>query len=97
MTVYLLSITPPLAHARHYVGWCEDGREDDRLARHIAGRGARILEAAVAAGCKIARVHLWHGATRTFERRLKRRRDTAKWCPCCNQRKRPMPRWGGAS
>jgi hypothetical protein len=97
MTVYLLRIVPPLAHARHYIGWCEDGQEERRLARHLAGHGARLLAAAVAAGCRIVQVHTWPGAPRAFERRLKNRKDTAKWCPCCRQGKRPLPRWDGAS
>jgi hypothetical protein len=96
MTVYLLKIDPPLAHARHYIGWCEDGQEAKRLARHIAGHGAKLLAAAVAAGSKILPVHTWPGADRRFERKLKNRKDTAKWCPCCGHGKRPLPRWGAA-
>jgi hypothetical protein len=95
VTVYLLKIDPPLAHARHYIGWCEDGTEARRLAQHVAGRGARLLAAAVAAGCKILPAHLWPGADRHFERRLKNRADTNKWCPCCRRRQRPLPRWDG--
>lgn len=91
MTVYLLAITPRHFHAAHYIGWCEDGNEDERLARHQKGRGAKLLAAAVKAGCKITRVHLWPGADRKFERYLKKRRDTSKWCPHCNLKTRPMP------
>lgn len=100
MTVYLLHIDPPLEHARHYIGFCEDGRNDLRLAEHIAGRGARILAAAARAGRKITLVHTWPGASRAFERKLKNRKAAPRWCPCCKpdrHGKRPLPRWDGAA
>ena len=91
MTVYLLAITPPHFHAKHYIGWCEDGSEGRRLARHRAGRGAKLITAAVKAGCSISMVYVWPGATRQLERKLKKRRDTPRWCPHCGEGRRPIP------
>lgn len=69
MTVYLLHLSAPLAHARHYVGFARD--VDRRLAHHKNGTGARMLAVAVERGIGFELARVWPEADRTFERRLK--------------------------
>ena len=46
--IYLLHFDQPYKHAKHYTGWTEDLL--DRLDRHAAGRGARLVEVIWQAG-----------------------------------------------
>ena len=91
MTVYLLHLTPPLAHARHYIGYTPDSTASRRIAEHLRGTGNQLIKAAIKAGCEILVPHVWTGAPREFERWLKSRRDTARWCPCCDTRTLSLP------
>jgi predicted GIY-YIG superfamily endonuclease len=91
MSVYLLHFNPSFKHAAHYVGWCQDDQPDRRLKEHLAGRGSRLVKAAVAAGCEIEVAHFFPGASRTFERRVKNRGSAKKWCPVCGIKERPIP------
>lgn len=81
--VYLLHFDKPLHHARHYVGYVEYDLEQ-RIEHHLAGRGARLVAAVVAAGIDVQLARVWPGANRTFERRLKRWHGSARFCPLCN-------------
>lgn len=81
MTVYLLHLSEPLRHAKHYMGVCED--LESRLERHAKGDGARMLAVCRERGITWQVVRTWPG-DRLFERRLKRRRDSPKLCPVCN-------------
>lgn len=84
-TVYLVHFDRPLRHARHYLGYVSGG--DDRLAaridRHRAGDGAKLLRAIGLLGIGWRVVRTWPGGSRTFERRLKKRKRAAKLCPVC--------------
>lgn len=75
--LYLIEFSKPLGNerhqARHYLGSCEDGRLDERLAEHRAGQGARITAAAVAIGAELRVVWTGQGG-RKEERNLKRQR-----------------------
>jgi predicted GIY-YIG superfamily endonuclease len=75
--LYVLRFSEPLGdrsnprgQARYYLGFCEDGRLEARLAEHRAGQGARITAAAVER-------HIWFDVvltlpgTRADERHLK--------------------------
>lgn len=87
--VYVLHFVDPatgaprrLAHAGHYVGFCVRGI-DSRLAYHRAGRGSRLVRAALAAGLDFV-VAVVSAGTRTDERRIKRRGSAAREsCPVC--------------
>ena len=75
--LYLLRNTPPMvrksANTEFYLGYCEDGRLQERLEEHRSGRGAKLTAAAVATGRALEVV--WTGeGTRKDERRLKNRR-----------------------
>lgn len=96
MSVYLLHFSEPLAgHAEHYLGSADDLAA--RMADHLAGHGAKITAAAVAAGITLIVARTWPGG-RTEERRLKGRpigsSHLRRRCPLCQ----PMPRinrWAG--
>jgi hypothetical protein len=108
---YLVEIRPAYRHARHYLGTTDLRR---RWPEHLAGGydpatyrnngpGARLLAAALHAGCQVELVRVWHGAqARTLEQRLKQRRrpdagslragaarSLKPLCPLCN----PAGRW----
>ena len=96
--VYLWHFSRPLgnlsnarAQAQHYLGFADDPDGDAaslerRAAEHLAGRGARITKAAIAAGIEISLVATWR-APLSFEKYLKRRKDAPRLCPiCCRQR-----------
>ena len=83
-TVYLIHFLTPYKHAKHYLGYCnkEEEKLGQRLARHMAGRGARLMAVIIAAGIgwKVART--WRG-DRHLERRLKNRGGATRLCPLC--------------
>ena len=80
-TVYLLHFDPPYRHARHYLGFTA-GPIEDRVALHITGQGARLVEVAVNAGCSVELARTWPGS-RTVERQKKRQGGAARCCPIC--------------
>lgn len=85
-TVYLICLSRPFKHARHYIGWTAQPVED-RLEVHRSGQGSRMLRAAVQAGIKLRVVRTWEGVDRHFERELKNRHDSAGLCPRCRARR----------
>jgi len=87
-TVYLLHFCPPYKHAGHYVGFVKGGARAvrQRLDRHLAGQGARVIEVAALAGCAIRLARIWRHRDRRFERSLKKQRgftSIAELCPLC--------------
>lgn len=92
MAVYLLHISPPLRHAKHYVGFTP-GDVADRFAQHIAGQGSKLVRAAVQAGRRVEIAAVWPTGCRGFERWLKRRKDAPSYCPHCftEAKRRPLP------
>lgn len=90
-TIYVLHFDRPLTHARHYIGWTERDDLDARLDEHRAGRGARIVEALVAAGIGF-RVAATYLGTRHDERRMKRQKHGGRFCPECAFRERTTDR-----
>lgn len=86
MTVYLLHLTPPLKHARHYIGFTKDENALRRSLEHKRGtkKGSPLIRAALAAGCTVKLAKTWPGADRAFERMLKNRKNASAFCPCCN-------------
>lgn len=79
--LYLLHFDPPYQHAGHYLGWAKDIEE--RIARHMSGKGARLVRVAINAGSKIELTRVWENATRADEARLKRQGSRARLCPAC--------------
>lgn len=84
--LYILHFSAPLGNpanpralATHYCGWAADPQE--RLAQHLAGRGAKITAAAVAKGITFE-LFSWP-APLGVEKALKRRKETPRFCPTC--------------
>ena len=83
--IYILHIDPPLAHARHYVGWTQDEDVARRVNEHLEQSGRRpskLVGAALRAGRVVTLVGTLEG-DRTFERRLKTGGGAARFCPLC--------------
>jgi hypothetical protein len=80
--IYILHFDEPYFHARHYVGYCAEGKLEQRLARHRAGQGSRLMWAIELAGIEYT-LALTHPGDRHFERRLKKAKNTARFCPLC--------------
>ena len=88
---YLAHISPPYRHAEHYGGFTTDlpTRWKDHLAggydpetHRNRGKGARLLAAALDAGCQIELVRVWYGPqARQLEQRLKQRRKPGACAP----------------
>lgn len=100
--VYLWHFSRPLgnlanvrAQAQHYCGYADDPDGDTaglerRAAEHLAGRGAKITRAAVAAGIEISLVMAWR-APLAFEKQIKARKEAPRLCPiCCQARGRAI-------
>ena len=83
MIVYLIHFDTPYQHARHYVGFT-DGKLKDRLKEHLAGQGAVLIRAVVAAGIGLQVARIWRRRDRKFERRLKQGGSFVRICPVCS-------------
>ena len=83
--VYLLHFSEPVAHARHYIGWAEDGRLFRRLAQHEAanGQATPLVRALIQRGGSFTLARTWGDVDRFFERKLKNRRNASQLCPIC--------------
>jgi predicted GIY-YIG superfamily endonuclease len=81
MSVYLVHFEEPYKHARHYLGWSDQLAY--RIAHHKSGSGANLLRVVNEAGIRWVVARVWHGADRSFERRLKGHSST-RYCPVCN-------------
>jgi len=79
--LYLIHFDQPFGHAQHYLGFCEDGHLEARVARHRAGNGARLMARVTAAGIGWQVVRTWKG-DRKRERRFKKRSHRER-CPIC--------------
>lgn len=87
MTVYIIHLEANLSHARHYVGFANHAQQRRKLvAHHRNGSGARILAVCNERGIAYRIARTWDGEGRTFERKLKRCKNTARYCPLCNPR-----------
>lgn len=84
--VYLLHFDRPYRHASHYTGWARN--IDERLARHLAGRGARLIAVITDAGIGFTLARTWRGP-RSLERALKRQGGASRRCPLCGIQPRP--------
>jgi predicted GIY-YIG superfamily endonuclease len=80
--VYLLHFDPSFKHAQHYAGYTTRDDVSDRVAEHIAGRGARIVRLAIASGCTIRLARVWRDVPRKHEMKIKGR-SLRPLCPLC--------------
>lgn len=93
--VYLFHFNAPLgnlanrrAQAQHYVGFSDD--LDSRIAAQLAGRGAKLVAAALAKGL-IFELYHWPAPLAT-EKLIKRRKQTSIYCPACCARQGRTPK-----
>lgn len=85
-TIYLLHFEPPYKHARHYYGWTRGRSVRRRVNLHRRGKSrARLVMAAVSAGCALIVARTWKNATRDDERRLKNAGHAPRECPICRK------------
>lgn len=82
-TVYLVHFHEKYRHCEHYLGWSSD--VDARQVRHKNGNGARLLQVLNENGIAYHVVRTWEGKTRSFERKLKRQKNSRRYCPICNK------------
>lgn len=83
--VYLLCFNSKLAHAKHYIGYCNEGGLEARIEKHRKGTGAKIMAAVVKSGIEFEVARVWEGADRNFERKLKNQKNAARICPHCKK------------
>lgn len=95
MAVYLIHFEDKISPdhtTQHYIGFADEtGLEPldavaRRLEEHYRGRGARLTQVAKERGIHWTPARVWLGgpATRSFERRLKNRKNAPTLCPICN-------------
>ena len=84
--LYLFHFNAPLgnlqnrrAQASHYVGFAED--LDSRIAKQLAGKGAKLVAAALVKGL-IFELYHWPACLAT-EKLVKKTKKTALYCPAC--------------
>lgn len=83
MSVYILHLSPPLKHARHYIGFSDSVKK--RFAHHLAGTGSRFTQACVERGIILTLARVFPKGTRQDERRMKTssRSRLVEKCPVC--------------
>lgn len=86
--VYILKFIDPetgqpkkFHHAAHYCGWSEWLAR--RLNHHRSGSGSLLMRAVVHSGLDFVVCRTFVGQDRNFERRIKNRKNLAKFCPVC--------------
>jgi len=82
--LYLLHFSRPFRHARHYLGYCEEGNLSKRVAQHRCGNGSKLMRAVKQAGIEFEVARVWPGLGRHDERR-KKQRGHAWQCPLCKR------------
>lgn len=83
--VYLFHFDKRLHHAGHYLGFTENLEE--RIRQHQSGKGANLTRVATQQGIKLILARTWKG-DRALERQLKKRKNSPRLCPYCNQKVR---------
>lgn len=92
--VYLIHFDRPYHHCRHYIGYCDDGHLEARLARHKSGDGAKLLRVVTQAGIDIEVARTWPDGDRALERRLKNQKKASRLCPICRARNKKEEPYG---
>lgn len=87
--VYVLHIEPAYKHAAHYTGWSSE--IEGRVLEHLSGKGARLCQVAIEAGCHLILSYVEQGANRERERAIKSRGAGRCVCPICNGQSVQLP------
>lgn len=86
--VYLLHFETKYHHAQHYIGFCEEGNLDKRIEQHKRGEGSRLVKAVYKlAGIKFYLARIWPGEDKAFEYKLKKQKNSKRFCPLCKGKK----------
>jgi predicted GIY-YIG superfamily endonuclease len=87
--IYIIHLARPLrgSKSRHYVGFST--QVEKRLWHHRNNTGSNFLREANRQGIPYCLVVIFAG-TKADERRLKNRKNTAKYCPCCTGKPRHL-------
>lgn len=94
--LYLLHSTVRLGttgrnSATHYVGSTEEGRLEERVAEHRAGKGhAKIVDAYLRAGARLLLTGIWLTGTKHDERRVKQHGHLEERCAYCLAQKKGL-------
>ena len=85
-TVYLIHFDRKISHAGHYLGYTANLQE--RIKLHRSGNGARLLRECKRLQIPWKVVRTWefkdHDSANTFERKLKKWKNSPLICPLCN-------------
>lgn len=88
MPVYILHFSKRYHRARHYVGYTE--KPERRLNEHLNGysSGSPLVKAVIAAGIDVTVAAIFSEEGRDFEKKIKRSKNTPKFCPICQELKK---------
>ena len=78
--VYLIHFSRKLQHAQHYIGFVK-GDLMQRIELHLNNRGAKLLATVNNQGIRWQVVRVWLEGDRHFERKLKDRKKSRRYCP----------------
>ena len=85
--IYLIHLDRPFQEkVSHYIGYT-DREVEQRLQDHKNGRGARLLNAVNKAKISYIVVRIWEDVDKYFERKLKKQKNSKRFCPVCNPQK----------
>ena len=89
-SVYLICFKSKLHHAKHYVGFAEEGNLEKRIETHRRGNGSKLMKAVNQNGIEWEVARVWENKTRGFERRIKNQNNTKRYCPFCSDEPKNM-------
>lgn len=81
--VYLLHFDAPYHHAKHYIGWTSDLTQ--RIKAHRDGNGGKLMAAIALAGIGFCVARVWSDKTHAFEKYIKTRKESERFCPICSE------------
>ncbi len=85
MPVYLIHLSKPFHHARHYLGFTTDLKS--RLFHHRNGTGSKFLAAVNKAGITWRVIRTWEDKGIEFEQKVKRCGNSTSYCPICRKKR----------
>lgn len=90
--VYILHFHRKFKHAQHYVGYCQEGRLEERLSEHRAAKyNDSFMGKVNAAGIGWSLARAIPNANENVERRIKHIwKQTKRCCPVCTETPRAI-------
>lgn len=86
--IYILHFVEKYHHAQHYVGYTKNPirRFEEHFNVNLKSKGSPLIKAVLRAGIEI-KIALVKSGTRKDERRIKKFKNTKKFCPICTGEK----------